>query len=82
MFVVWRAPIVRVLSIISSTWSGLRGGSLEVLAMARSITLRDAHGNERVYRMSRAVVGDALVGAIGLATIRGNTVVQFAVLDA
>lgn len=77
-----RAPIVRTLAIVASSWSGLRGSTLEVQGMARTVTLRDVYGIERDYRLAPRVVGDALAGTIGLATIRRDTVVQFAVLDA
>ena len=76
-----RAPIERRLGIVASTWAGLRGGSQEVQRVARSIALRDAFGIEREYRMSPAVVGDALDGSIGLATIRRGTVIRFVNLD-
>ena len=75
-----RTPVNRQLAIVAATWTGLRG-SARNQRVARSVTLRDAYGIERDFRLAGAAVGDALEGAIGLATIRRGTVIRFVDLD-
>ncbi|HEY5936413.1 MAG TPA: hypothetical protein VIU61_17300 [Kofleriaceae bacterium] len=74
-------PLVHRLAIVKSTWTGMSGGSAEMMSVARTLTLVHQDGSEASYDAPNTAAGMVEDGEIGVAITRRRALVRFISLE-
>ena len=75
-------PLVHRLAIVKSTWTGMSGGTAEVMSVRRTLTLVHEDGSESSYNTPNTAAGLVEDGEIGVAITRRRALVRFISLEA